>query len=65
LGANESLLVIIASNLDQDQEEKLIDLLKENKEGIGQTLGDIKVINPSIMQHKIHVEENAKPYGDH
>jgi len=34
-GLNKSLLVIIASNFDQDQEEKLIALLKDNKEAIG------------------------------
>jgi len=32
----------IAYDLDWDQEEKLIDLLKENKEAIGWTLEDIK-----------------------
>jgi len=59
---DESLLVIIASDLNQDQQEKLIDLLRENKEALGWTLGDIKGISPLIMQHRIHLVENAKPY---
>ena len=32
LGPDEALHVIIASNLDKDKEEKLINLLRENKE---------------------------------
>ena len=61
---DDSLPVIIASELDRDQEEKLLDLLRENKEAIGCTLGDIKGISSSIVQHRIHLEENAKPYRD-
>jgi len=40
LGA-ECLLVIIAYNLEQDQEGKLIDLLHQNKEAVRWTLGVI------------------------
>jgi len=64
LKPDNSLPVSIASDLNRDQEEKLIDLLRENKEAIGWTLGDIKGISPSIVQHRIHLEENAKPYRD-
>jgi len=38
LGPDELLLVIIAFNEDQDQEDKLITLLRENKEAIGWAL---------------------------
>jgi len=64
LEPHESLPVIIASDLDQDQENKLISLLRENKEALWWTLGDIKGISPSIVQHKIHLEDHAKPYRD-
>ena len=64
LGPNKSLPVIIASDLDGDQETKLIALLRENKEALGWTLGDIKGISPSIVQHRIHLEDNTKPYRD-
>ena len=64
LGPNESFPVIIASDLDGDQETKLITLLRENKEALGWTLGDIKGISPSIVQHMIHPEDNAKTYRD-
>ena len=62
LGSYESLPVIIASDLNRDQEDKLISLLRENKEALRWTLGDIKGIVSSIMQHRIHLEDNAKPY---
>jgi len=37
LGPNESFLLIIAFDLDQDQDGKLPDLLRENKEALGWT----------------------------
>jgi hypothetical protein len=57
----ESLLLIIASDLVDAQEEKLLDVLREHKEAIGWTIEDIKGISPSVVMHKIHLEENAKP----
>ena len=53
--------MIIASDLVDAQEEKLLDILREHKEAIGWTIEDIKGINPSVVMHKIHLEENAKP----
>jgi len=64
LGPDEFLPVIIASDLDRDQEDKLIYFLRENKEALGWTLGDIKDYSPSILQHRIHLEDHAKPYLD-
>ena len=49
LGPNETFPVIIASDLIEDQENKLLKVLKEHKEAIGWTLGDIKGISPSIV----------------
>jgi hypothetical protein len=60
LGPAESLPVIIASNLMDAQEEKLLKVLREHKEAIGWTIEDIKGISPSVVMHKIHLE-NAKP----
>jgi hypothetical protein len=61
LGPAESLPVIIASNLIHAQEEKLLGVLREHKEAIGWTIEDIKGISPSLVMHKIHLEENSKP----
>jgi hypothetical protein len=60
LGPADSLPVIIASDLVDDQENKLLDVLREHKEAIGWTIEDIKGIIPSLVMHKIHLEENSK-----
>jgi hypothetical protein len=61
LGANDTLLVIIASDLQEDQENNLLEVLKEHKEAIGWTVADLKGIDPSICMHRIHLEEGARP----
>jgi hypothetical protein len=61
LGPTESLPVIIASDLIDAQEEELLRVLREHKEAIGWTIEDIKGISPSLVMHKIHLEENSKP----
>ncbi len=60
LGENKTLPVIIASNLTKEQEEKLLSILRKNQEAIGWSIADIKGISPSVVQHKIHLEEDAK-----
>jgi hypothetical protein len=61
LDPSESLPVIIAADLNETQEQKLLDVLKEHKEAIGWSIGDIKGISFAVVMHKIHLEENAKP----
>jgi hypothetical protein len=61
LGPTESLPVIIASDLAYAQEETLLHVLREHKEAISWTIEDIKGISLSLVMHKIHLEENAKP----
>jgi hypothetical protein len=61
LGANETLPVIIASDLQKDQEDNLLEVLKEHKEAIGWIVADLKGIDPSICMHRIHLEEGARP----
>ncbi|XP_010247770.1 PREDICTED: uncharacterized protein LOC104590728 [Nelumbo nucifera] len=61
LGDEETLPVIIAKGLTDDQEAWLIKVLKEHKAAIGWTLVDIKGVSPSICMHKILLEDGAKP----
>ena len=61
LGENETLPVIIFSNLSSLQEEKLIRVLKDHRTSIGWTIADIKGISPSTCIHKIILEDGAKP----
>jgi len=44
------------------REEKIIALLSDSKEVKGWTLREIKAINPLILQHRILLEDNTKPY---
>jgi hypothetical protein len=61
LGPAETLHVIITSDLHAAQDERLLDVLREHKEAIGWTMEDIKGISPSVVMHKIHLEEDTKP----
>ncbi|XP_062113938.1 uncharacterized protein LOC133824940 [Humulus lupulus] len=61
LGKNETLPVIIARNLNQVQEEKLMRVLQEYKTAIGWSIADITGISPSMCMHRILLEEWSKP----
>jgi len=52
--------VIISSSLSNIEEEKLIEVLKHNKEAIGWKLSNLKGISPSYCMHKILMEDNFK-----
>ena len=54
-------LVIISSQLDQDQEERLLAVLRGRKEVIGWNLLDLKGIDPSLCTHRIFLEEDSRP----
>jgi len=61
LDDSKSFPVIISSSLADEQEEKLLSVLKKHKKAIGWTLVDISGISPSICMHRINLEEGAKP----
>ncbi|XP_062008347.1 uncharacterized protein LOC133725208 [Rosa rugosa] len=61
LGEEETLPVIIASNLTELEEEKLILVLKEYKTAIGWSIADIKGISPATCMHRILLEEGSRP----
>ena len=61
LDSSKTFLVILASDLTKDQEEKLLDTLRENKDALGWEISDIKGISPSIVEHRIHLVDEAKP----
>ena len=52
--------VIISSSLSDKEENKLVEILKSNKEAMGWTLSDLKGISPSYCMHKIIMEDNYK-----
>ena len=53
--------VVISSQLDQDQEERLLAVLKGRKEAIGWNSSDLKGIDPSLCTHRIFLEEDSRP----
>ena len=65
LGNGDTLLVIIASGLNEHQVESLVKLLKWFKEDIGLTIADIIGIPPDIFSHKIQLMPDHKPSIEH
>ncbi|KAK1605291.1 hypothetical protein QYE76_028964 [Lolium multiflorum] len=45
--------------------ERLLEILKKHRGAIGYTLDDLKGISPSICQHAINMEDDAKPVVEH
>ena len=65
LDEKEIYPVIINANLSKKEEERLLKTLKKHREAIGYTLDDLKGISPTLCQHKINMEPDAKPIVDH
>ncbi|KAK5785820.1 hypothetical protein PVK06_040439 [Gossypium arboreum] len=61
LGNNSTLPVIIASDMQPKEKEKLLQVLKEHKKAIAWKISDIKGISPSFCTHKILMEDEYKP----
>ena len=61
LGEQETFPVIIASHLNDGQEEDLKAILRKHREAIGRTMTDIKGLSSTIVQHRIHLNEDATP----
>jgi len=64
LGELENFPVIIASHLNDEQEEDLKTILRKHREVIGWTMTDIKGMSPTIVQYHIHLNEDATPKRD-
>ncbi|KAL4271777.1 hypothetical protein GQ457_13G016270 [Hibiscus cannabinus] len=57
LGNNDTLPMIISSQLTANQELSVVNLLKQYKKVIGWTMADLKGISPTICMHKILLDE--------
>ena len=57
--------VIISSKLSGKEEERLLEILRKHRGAIGYTLDDLKGISPTICQHAINIEPDAKPVVEH
>ncbi|XP_074283307.1 uncharacterized protein LOC141607858 [Silene latifolia] len=61
VGEDNTLPLIISNQLKEEQEERLVDMLKKHKEAFGWSIADIKGISPTTCMHKIWLEKEAKP----
>jgi hypothetical protein len=57
LDKEKSHPVIIGVHLKEEEEAKLIQVIKDNKEALGWKISDIKGISPQIVQHRINLED--------
>ncbi|XP_043717572.1 uncharacterized protein LOC122665485 [Telopea speciosissima] len=64
LAKEETLPVIISSDLTERQESLLLEVLSAHKAAIGWSLADLKGINLSICMHRIYCEDGAKSVRD-
>ncbi|KAI4312584.1 hypothetical protein MLD38_037389 [Melastoma candidum] len=60
LGSGKTLPVIISAALSNEQEEELLQVLREHKTALGWSIADIKGISPMLCMHKIRLEDNKK-----
>ena len=52
--------VIIGANLSEHEDKKFLKTLKKHRAAIGYTLDDLMGISPTLCQHKINLEPDAK-----
>jgi hypothetical protein len=57
--------VIISSKLLGKEEERLFKILRKHRGAMRYTLNDLKGISPTICQHAINMEPDAKPVVEH
>jgi hypothetical protein len=57
--------VIISAKLSRKEEERLLEILWKHRGAMGYTLDDLKGISPTICQHAINMEPDAKPVVEH
>jgi hypothetical protein len=55
----------ISSKLLGKEEKRLLEILRKYRGAMGYTLDDLKGISPTICQHAINMEPDAKPVVEH
>ena len=57
--------VIISTELIENEEQRLLEILRKYKEAIAWSIEDLKSISPSICMHKILLNDDAKTSVEH
>ena len=65
LEPEKTKLVIISAALIENEEQRLLKILRKYKEVIAWSIEDLKGISPSICMHKIFLEDNARTSIEH
>ena len=60
LGADGTLPIIISNKLTKKQEQRVIDVVNGRILAIGWQISDIRGISPSVVMHRIHLEDESK-----
>ena len=53
--------MIIFSKINKEQEEQLLEVLRQNEDAIGWTLTDLRGLDPSLCSHRIILEDEPRP----
>ncbi|XP_006579219.1 uncharacterized protein [Glycine max] len=61
LEEKEASPVVISNSLTDEEESRLVEVLKKHKAAIGWHISDLKGISPSYYMHKINMEAEYKP----
>nr|GEW05073.1 hypothetical protein [Tanacetum cinerariifolium] len=61
---NNTLPIIVASDLSGSQKEALLKVLSKYKAAVGWIIADLKGINPSLCMHRIVMDPDVKPSRD-
>ena len=65
LGENGTKPMIISSDLNEDMETKLLEVLKKNVEAFAWSIEDIKGISTLVCMHNIYMENDYTPSVEH
>ena len=57
--------VIISAELIENEEQRLLQVIRKYKEAIAWSIEDLKGISPSICMHKILLNDDAKTSAEH
>ena len=61
LDSHQTKPVIISSQLNEEQEKRLLDVLRQNEQAIGWTLADLRGLEASLCTHRIFLEDESRP----
>ena len=53
--------MIIFSELNEEQEKRLLNVLRRNEQAIGWTLTDLRGLDPFLCTHCLFLEDESRP----